>query len=210
MTKKAVSIQNIALDFLQNKNNKTFSELINRLRPGLLSFAYKYVKDSDLAKEVVSQTFIVIWEKIDQYNPKFNFSTWVYAIAKNESLGIIRNRNKNLSFDRYMHNHSRLFQMYNPVFNMNTEVMGPSGEELTQKLFDASVSAIDELDEPYKSVMIEREINQKQLNDIAIDLGMNLSTVKTRLRKARKDVAEILYKKYPDAVDAYFGNENEL
>ena len=73
MTKKAVSIQNIALDFLQDKNNKTFTELINRLKPGLLSFAYKYVKDSDLAKEVVSQTFIVIWEKIDQYNPKFNF-----------------------------------------------------------------------------------------------------------------------------------------
>lgn len=210
MTKKAVSIQNIALDFLQNKNNKTFSELINRLRPGLLAFAYKYVKDSDLAKEVVSQTFIVIWEKIDQYNPKYNFSTWVYAIAKNESLGIIRNRNKNLSFDRYMHNHSRLLQMYNPVFNMNTEVMGPSGEELTQKLFDASISAIHELDEPYRSVLIEREINQKQLNDIADDLGMNLSTVKTRLRKGRKDVAEILYKKYPDAVDAYFGNENEI
>jgi len=210
MTKKAVSIQNIALDFLQNKNNKTFSDLINRLRPGLLSFAYKYVKDSDLAKEVVSQTFIVIWEKIDQYNPKFNFSTWVYAIAKNESLGIIRTRNKNLSFDRYMHNHSRLIQMYNPVFTMNTEVMGPSGEELTQKLFDASLSAINELDEPYRSVMIEREINQKQLNDIADDLGMNLSTVKTRLRKGRKDVAEILYKKYPDAVDAYFGNESEI
>ena len=210
MTKKAVSIQNIALDFLQNKNNKTFSDLINRLRPGLLSFAYKYVKDSDLAKEVVSQTFIVIWEKIDQYNPKFNFSTWVYAIAKNESLGIIRTRNKNLSFDRYMHNHSRLIQMYNPVFTMNTEVMGPSGEELTQKLFDASLSAINELDEPYRSVMVEREINQKQLNDIADDLGMNLSTVKTRLRKGRKDVAEILYKKYPDAVDAYFGNESEI
>jgi len=210
MTKKAVSIQNIALDFLQNKNNKTFSDLINRLRPGLLSFAYKYVKDSDLAKEVVSQTFIVIWEKIDQYNPKFNFSTWVYAIAKNESLGIIRTRNKNLSFDRYMHNHSRLIQMYNPVFTMNTEVMGPSGEELTQKLFDASLSAINELNEPYRSVMIEREINQKQLNDIADDLGMNLSTVKTRLRKGRKDVAEILYKKYPDAVDAYFGNESEI
>jgi len=208
--KKAVSIQNIALDFLQNKNNKTFSDLINRLRPGLLSFAYKYVKDSDLAKEVVSQTFIVIWEKIDQYNPKFNFSTWVYAIAKNESLGIIRTRNKNLSFDRYMHNHSRLIQMYNPVFTMNTEVMGPSGEELTQKLFDASLSAINELNEPYRSVMIEREINQKQLNDIADDLGMNLSTVKTRLRKGRKDVAEILYKKYPDAVDAYFGNESEI
>jgi len=209
MSKKTVSIQNIALEFLENKNNKTFSTLINRLRPGLLSFAYKYVKDSDLAKEVVSQTFIVIWEKIEQYNPKYNFSTWVYAIAKNESLGIIRNRNRNLSFDKYMHNHSRLLQMYNPVFMMNTEVMGPSGEELTQRLFDASISAINELDEPYKTVMFEREINQKQLNDIANDLDWNLSTVKTRLRKARKDVADKLYKKYPDMVDSYFGNENE-
>jgi DNA-directed RNA polymerase specialized sigma24 family protein len=68
---------------------------------------------------------------------------------------------------------------------------------------------INQLSEPYKTVMIEREINQKQLNDIADDLGWNLSTVKTRLRKARKDVAEVLYKKYPDQIDSYFGNENE-
>ena len=210
MTKKIESIQSIALNFLEKKDNKTFTLLINRLKPGLTSFAYNFVKDSDLAKEVVAQTFIVIWEKIGQYKPEYNFSTWVYAIAKNEALGIIRGRNRNLSFDKYMHNHSRLLQMYNPVFNMNTEVMGESGEELTQKLFDASLSAIEELDEPYRTVIYEREVNQKHLNDIADDLGWNLSTVKTRLRKARKDVAEVLYKKYPDAVDAYFGNESEI
>ena len=40
--------------------------------------------------------------------------------------------------------------------------------------------------------MIERELNQKQLNDIAYDLGWNLNTVKTRLTKARKNVARLL------------------
>jgi len=69
-----------------------------------------------------------------------------------------------------MNNHSRLLQLYNPVFNMNTEVIGPVGEELTRKLFDAS----NELKEPYRTVMLEREIKQKQLNDIANDLGWNL------------------------------------
>jgi RNA polymerase sigma-70 factor (ECF subfamily) len=209
MSKKTISIQSIALNFIENKNNTTFSILLSRLKPGLTSFAYKYVKDGDLAQEVVAQTFIVLWEKIEQYNPKFNFSTWVYAIAKNEALGILRNKNKNLSFDKYMNNHSKLLQMYNPVFSMNTECMGPIGEELTQRLFDASISAIHELNEPYKTVMIEREINQKQLNDIADNLGWNLSTVKTRLRKARKDVAGALYEKYPALVDSYFGNEDE-
>jgi len=209
MSRKTVSIQTIALNFIENKNNTTFTILVNRLRPGLLSFAYKYVKDGDLAQEVVAQTFIVLWEKIEQYKTQYNFSTWVYAIAKNEALGILRNKNKTLSFDKYTENHSKLLQTYNPVFNMNTECMGPTGEELTQRLFDASISAINELDEPYKTVMLEREINQKQLNDIADTLGWNLSTVKTRLRKARKDVAQVLYKKYPDLVDSYFGNENE-
>ena len=209
MSKKALSIQHIALDFIENKNNKTFTLLINRLRPGLIAFAYKYVKDSDLAKEVVAQTFIAIWEKIGQYNSQYNFSTWVYAIAKNEALGIIRNKNRNVSYDMYTANHSKVLQASSPIFNMNTEVMGPSGEELTRMLFDASLSAINELPDPYKIVMIEREINQKQLHDIAVDLGWNLSTVKTRLRKARKDVAQVIYKKYPEMVDSYFGDENE-
>jgi len=209
MSKKTESIQTIALNFIDNKNNTTFTILLNRLKPGLLSFAYKYVKDGDLAQEVVAQTSIVIWEKIAQYKPEYNFSTWVYAIAKNEALGIIRNRNKNVSFDKYTDNHSKLLQMYNPVYNMNTECMGPTGEDLTQRLFDASISAIHELDEPYRTVMVERELNQKQLNDIAGDLNWNLSTVKTRLRKARRDVAEKLTKKYPGLVESYFGNENE-
>ena len=209
MNKNNSSIQTIALNFIEKKDNKTFSILINRLKPGIFSFAYRYVKDKDLANEIVSQVFETIWIKIDQYNPNWSFSTWAYAIAKNQALGMIRNNNKTLSFDKYTNTHSKLLQMYNPVFVMNTEVMGPTGEELTQQLFDASLAAINELDEPYKTVMIEREIKEKQLNEIATYLNWNLSTVKTRLRKARKDVAEVLYKKYPDAVDAYFGNADE-
>jgi RNA polymerase sigma-70 factor, ECF subfamily len=206
MNKNNPSIQSIAANFIKNKDNQSYTVLVKRLKPGLFTFAYNFVKDKDLANEIVSQVFITIWEKIDQYNTRWNFSTWAYAIAKNEALGIIRSNHKSVSFDKYTNNHSRLLQLYNPVFNMNTEVIGPSGEELTQRLFDASILAINELEEPYKTVMIEREIKEKQLNEIADDLDWNLSTVKTRLRKARKDVAEKIYKKYPDMVDSYFGS----
>lgn len=205
---KKTSVQNIAFEFIHNKNNKTFSALISRLKPGLTSFAYKFIKDKDLAKEIVAQTFINIWEKSDQYNNEYNFSTWAYAIAKNEALNLLRVQNRMVSYNKYSENNSKLLAQYDPVFNMNTEYMSPTGEELVQKLFDASISIIQNLEEPYKTVMIEREINQKQLQIIAEDLGWNLSTVKTRLRKARKDVAEVLYKKYPDLIDSYFGNEN--
>ena len=55
---KDTSIQTLALNFIKNKNNENFSNLIKRLKPGLFSFVYNFVKDKDLANDVVSQTII--------------------------------------------------------------------------------------------------------------------------------------------------------
>jgi RNA polymerase sigma-70 factor, ECF subfamily len=209
MGKSKESIQTIALNFIENKNNNNFKKLIERLKPGLSKFVYQYVKDNQLCNEVLSQTFIAIWEKIDQYKVQYNFSTWVYAIARNESLGILRAGNKLISFDNATSNTSsgKIYMYANTSTNMNIEVIGPTGEELITNLYDKVLNTIDQLQEPYKTVMIEREVKEKQLNTIAIELGWNCSTVKTRLRKARKDVANIIQDKYPELVELYVEKE---
>jgi RNA polymerase sigma-70 factor, ECF subfamily len=207
MQKKENSIQAIALEFLDKRDNNTFRTLINRLKPGLISYTYKYVNDMDICKEVVSKTFISVWEKLDQYDKKYNFSTWVYAIAKNESLGQLRVQKRNVSHEKLTENHSRVLKLYSPIENMNIEVIGPSGEELTRCLYEKTLQEIEGLEEPYRTVMIEREINQKRLQDIAADLNWNLSTVKTRLRKARKDIAESIKEKHPNLLEAYYEEE---
>lgn len=204
MQRKENSIQSLALDFLENKDNQTFRTLINRLKPGLISYTYKYVNNIDLCKEIVSKTFIAVWEKLDQYNKEYNFSTWVYAIAKNEALGQLRIQKRNLSHEKLTENHSKVLKFYSPVENMNIEVIGPSGEELVHCLYEKTIEEIQALEEPYKTVMVEREINQKRLQDIAADLNWNLSTVKTRLRKARKDIADSLKEKHPELLEAYY------
>jgi RNA polymerase sigma-70 factor (ECF subfamily) len=204
MHKKQNSIQTIALEFIEQRNNKSFSILIDRLKPGLISYIYKYIQNNDLINEVLSLTFTTIWEKIEQYNvEKGNFSTWIYRIARNEALGIIRRGNKIFSHEKMTENHSKILKIYTPFNNFQTEVIGPTGEELIQQLYDASLNAINNLKEPYKTVMIEREVNRKQLQTIADELGWNTSTVKTRLRKARKDIKENIKKNYPDLVTAY-------
>lgn len=203
MIKKTNSVQSIALNFIEKKDNKSFTQLINRIKPGLNSFIYKYIQDKDIINEVTSQTFISVWEKIDQYNTNYNFSTWVYAIAKNEALGQIRIKNKSVSHDTLSENNSKALLKSSPVFNPEIEVIGPVGEEIIQELYDASLNAIQNLKEPYKTVMIEREVNKKQLHIIANELGWNTSTVKTRLRKARKDIADDIAKKYPELVEAF-------
>lgn len=209
MHRKKDSIQSIALDFLENKDDRTFRTLISRLKPGLTSYTYNYVKDWDLCKEIISKTFIAVWEKLDQYNKEYNFSTWVYAIAKNEALGQLRMKKKHISHEKLTENHSKVLQLYTPVANINIEVIGPSGEELTSCLYEKTVEEINSLEEPYRTVMVERELNQKRLQNIAADLNWNLSTVKTRLRKARKDIADSLKEKHPDLLEAYYEEENQ-
>lgn len=209
MHRETISIQSLAIDFLEQKDNKTFSDLIKRLKPGLVSFVYNYVKDTDLSREIVSKTFIAVWEKIDQYNKDYNFSTWVYAIAKNEALGQLRIKSKTLSRDRLSENHSKLLKLYTPLTSINIEVIGPSGEKLTSALYEKTLEEIENLEEPYRTVIFEREINNKRLQDIAVDLGWNLNTVKTRLRKARQDVANLLREKHPDLIEAYYDEEQE-
>ena len=209
MHRENISIQSLAIDFLEQRDNKTFSNLIRRLKPGLISFTLNYVHDINLAREIVSKTFIAVGEKIDQYNKDYNFSTWVYAIAKNEALGQLRLKSKTISRDKLIENHSKLLKVYSPLTSINIEVIGPSGEKLTSALYEKTLEQIENLEEPYRTVIFEREINNKRLQDIAVDLGWNLNTVKTRLRKARKDVADMLKEKHPDLLEAYYDEEDE-
>jgi RNA polymerase sigma-70 factor (ECF subfamily) len=203
MYKKGKSIQSLALDYIENKNNITFSALIKRLTPGLRTFTYKFIQDNDLIKEVLEQTFIALWEKIDQYNNDFNFSTWTYAIARNEALALLRHKKKNVSHDKLTEERSMVLANCSPIFNMDIEFVGPSGDNLVQTLYDVSLKAIEKMDEPYRTVLYEREVNQKQLHIIAEELDWNLNTVKTRLTKARKYVADVIKKEHPELVDAY-------
>lgn len=205
---KQESIQQLALNFLENKDEGCFKKLIDRLKPGLMLFVSRYVHgDRDLCNEIISQTFISIWEKIDQYKIEYNFSTWTYAIAKNEALGQLRLSKRNLSHEQLTLDNSRILRLYSTPYNMDLECIGPSGENLTDYLYDLTIKEIGLLEEPYRTVMLEREVNKKHLQDIADKLNWNLNTVKTRLRKARQDIAETLAKKYPELVEAYYEKE---
>lgn len=204
MNKKSNSIQTLADNFISNKCEKTFIELRKGLKPGLENFVSKYFSDRDLINEVVSQTFITIWEKLSQYNREYNFSTWTYAIAKNEALGILRIQKRNISHEKLTENQSKLLKIYSPEVSMDVECFGPSGETVVQFLYDKSLEEIKNLKEPYRTVMTQREIEKKQLQDIANNLGWNLNTVKTRLRKARNVVAVNLREKHPEVIDAYY------
>lgn len=67
----------------QMGDHASFAELVDRFRPRLLRFSRSSLRDSQLAEDVVQETFLAIYQSRHTYNPVFAVSTWVWTILLN-------------------------------------------------------------------------------------------------------------------------------
>jgi len=197
--KSKLSLQEIGLAFYKTRSEKDFTTLYYRLLPGISYVTRKIIPDYDDRTEVVAITFAKVWSKIDQYDPYWNFSTWAYKIAHNESLLFLRKKKNTYSYEG----------MEEMGINMESRsgiVMTDAFAEephIIDTLHDTAVSAISLLPSVYREVLTLREIENKKYEEIADILGWKQNTVRTRIRKARELVREQLTKNYPELIKEY-------
>ena len=87
-------------NFLETKSEKDFTNLYLKVRPGLRSYINKMIKDQEMTEDILVNTLTKLWTKIDQYDPQYQITTWLYRIAFNECLAYINERNKKTSLTR--------------------------------------------------------------------------------------------------------------
>ncbi|MCA0133699.1 RNA polymerase sigma factor [Winogradskyella alexanderae] len=76
---------------LQNKDERALSMLYDKYSGAIYSVILKMVKDESKAQDLLQETFITVWDKSHQYNAdKGRFYTWIYRIAKNKVLNVLR------------------------------------------------------------------------------------------------------------------------
>jgi RNA polymerase sigma-70 factor (ECF subfamily) len=76
---------------LEISNQKIFGQIFNEFYINLCRFAYTYLKDEDIAEEVVQELFISLWEQRDTISIKTTLRAYLYTSIKNRSLNYIRN-----------------------------------------------------------------------------------------------------------------------
>ncbi len=80
---------------LQQKDSKALSEIYDHYSGALYGVILRICKNEAMAQDLLQETFVKIWEKSNQYDPKKGkFFTWSYRIAKNQTLNSLRNPNK--------------------------------------------------------------------------------------------------------------------
>jgi RNA polymerase sigma-70 factor (ECF subfamily) len=179
-------------DFLKSRSGKDFAVLYNRIKPGLTSHIYKIVKDWDVAEDIAVNSLCKMWTKIDQYNPNWQITTWLYKIGFNASLGYLNERNKTQSLDAMKYYGVEINNDGATDGNFSEDV---SIEEMTEEdnefqlKYDMTVQAIHNLKSMYKDILLDRMLNGVKYKDLAEKYELPLQTIKNRVRRGKVLIA---------------------
>ena len=183
----------------KERTGKDFATLYQKYYPKLIYFTSRICNDVQKAEDISTDSFMIALEKIEMYQKeKSQFSTWLFTIAKNLSLQDKKLENRNISLDIEFDDEGTTLK----DFIQETESYESVHNVFAQKA-DVMKKHISELKEPYKTVIIMREIERMQYKDIADTLGKNLSTIKSQIRNGRQILMEQSKKEF-DQIDEMY------
>jgi RNA polymerase sigma-70 factor (ECF subfamily) len=186
-------------NFLETRSEESFTKLFYRIKPGLTNYTNKIVKDRDIAEDIAINTLTKLWTKIDQYDPKYQITTWLYRIAFNEALGFIAKRKKSSSLDQLAEfgvevnnagsTDAALNSAMEEAYQMTEQDFYDEDNELMEK-YTSALNAMNGLKDMYKDIVVDRLVNNMKYDAIANKYGISLQTVKNRIRRGKALIAE--------------------
>jgi len=145
-----------------------------------------YLTDIQEVEDVMQNTYLKAYEKLNQFNHSSQFSTWLIRIGINEALYRLKEKSKfSLSYNITNNNILEIPDM-NPLDTEN-KMIPEEMKELIENL-------IDSLDSKYRVVFIMKEIEGMKMKEIAKCLKISIPNVKVRLHRAKKMLKEKLWK----------------
>ena len=190
---KQISYRQLSENFIKSKSERDYNALYNRVKPGLRNYIYNVVKDNEATDDILTNTLTKMWTKIDQYDPSYQITTWLYRIAFNECLGWIRQRNRKYSIDamkeygievseHYSHTsaHDLLIEMEH-----KTELDFIEEDQAIMDSYELALKAINDLKPMYREILEDRLLNDMKYEYIATKYNVPLQTVKNRIRRGK-------------------------
>ena len=170
----------------QNGDERAYVELVNRYKDRLLNFVFQFLGDIEQAEDVVQDTMLRLYEKKHYYKEIAKFSTWIYTIARN--LANTELRKKKRTKTTYLSQLSKERQFEIPAIQDDVD------QSLQNEFINDRIqSAISNLPEHFKVVIILRDIQELSYEDISNIVEVPLGTIKSRINRARIQLqAELL------------------
>lgn len=173
---------------VENKDQMAFGKLMDRYRDSIFFMVLKMVHNRDDAEDITIESFGKAFNRLEKYDPKYAFSTWLFKIASNNSIDFIRKKRlKTMSIDEPISGGDDGDELR---IDIKSEQLNPE-EKFIKKQRAISVRGnIEKLDDKYRTLIELRYYKELSYEEIAQELDIPLGTVKAQLYRAK----ELLFK----------------
>lgn len=168
-----------------------FERLVERYQGRLFALARNYTKNPVEVEDIVQDTFLKAYSRLDSFQHQSSFYTWIYRIATNTVLDHLKRCGRS------------------PVQAVeDPEVVGasdgdrglarPDARLAEGEIAEITQAVLAELPEIFRTVLVLREFEELAYQDIADVLGISIGTVESRLFRARAKFKQKLLAQYPE------------
>lgn len=160
------------------KDQEYYYYLMKRYESVLMNYIYRLSGLSKMdIQDILQDVFILAYQNLNDYNNKFKFSSWIYRIAHNHTISVIRKNPKyfrNISWDEH-----GFEQFIQSDFNLEENLIKRTD-------YENLLSIINSLPLKYREVLLLKYIEEKDYQEISDILRKPIGTIGTLINRAKK------------------------
>lgn len=157
-----------------------FTELVSRYEKRIVNYVYRVTHRWEEAHDLSQEIFTKVYLALDRYDPKFQFSTWIFRIAQNAAIDALRKKSvPEVSLTRSEDDaDGKEWEFADPG-------VSPYRDLKNKRLAVAIDVAVAKLPADYRELIQLRHFGELSYEEIASLLELPLGTVKNKLFRAR-------------------------
>lgn len=148
-----------------------FISVIDKHKGIIHKIANAYAKTAESKKDLTQEVILQLWKSFDNYNPQYQYSTWIYKVALNVSL----------AWSRKEHNRSKIL---NPLHEDLVHVSATDEPAQTEADFSRLSQFIAELKELDRAILL-LYLEQKTQKEMAEITGLTETNISTRINRIK-------------------------
>ncbi|HSQ02549.1 MAG TPA: sigma-70 family RNA polymerase sigma factor [Burkholderiales bacterium] len=169
----------------QDGDHAAYGALVRRHQDRVYRYLLRLTGSHDEALELTQEAFIKAWEALPAWRPEAQFHTWLFRIASNAAMDVLRRR-KVVDFVALEED-----------YDAPAEAPGPEAQLDTKQRLHALDAALARLTVEQREMILLREVEGLSYEEISAALGIHEGTVKSRLARARVALAAAYEGKHP-------------
>jgi RNA polymerase sigma-70 factor (ECF subfamily) len=164
-----------AVERARSGDSDAFRLLVEQHSRAIFRLAYRITGNEEDAEDVVQETFLRAYRQIDRYEARSSFSTWLYRIASNCSLDLIRKRK---------HRERGPDPDPDVLSSIPSASPGPDRELYSSQISECVNAALGELSAQERTAFVLRHFEGLSIEEIGLALGTGTNATKHSIFRA--------------------------